>query len=128
MSSLPTVFGVKLGERRQVARAGDVGLFETRFTIFRIEGKSHRAAKRAHITYQPLLPPLTESGYVSIQEAANRTGHYPCTLTGLEIDGHGSIRDNRVGQNHCPEVEPCPSQLYAFPVGCPIPTRPRRSA
>lgn len=44
--------------------------------------------------------------------------HYPCTLTGLEIDRHGPIRDNRVRQNQNPEVEPCPSQLYAFLTNC----------
>jgi hypothetical protein len=31
-------------------------------------------------------------------------------LTGLDIDGHGPIEDNKVRQNQYPEVEPCPSQ------------------
>lgn len=46
------------------------------------------------------------------------TDHYPCTLTGLKIDGHGPIEDNRVCGNQYPEVEPCPSQLYAFLTNC----------
>jgi hypothetical protein len=33
----------------------------------------------------------------------------------IKLERHGQTGDNRVCQNHIPEVEPCPSQLYAYP-------------
>jgi len=73
MTGRADAFTIHQTEKRQIAEAGGVGVFATRYNIRKA---IQTGAGLMRISYQALLslPSRTETDYVSVREAAEETG------------------------------------------------------